>query len=70
MQTVSKDDNFLFYDLINNYFKKTNLPLLLNTSFNLKGEPIVDNPIKAISTFLRSKCDVLYIGNFKIVNDS
>ena len=52
------------------YFKKTNLPLLLNTSFNLKGEPIVDNPIKAISTFLRSKCDVLYIGNFKIINDS
>ena len=70
VQTVDKDDNFLFYDLINNYFKKTNLPLLLNTSFNLKGEPIVDNPIKAISTFLRSKCDVLYIGNFKIVNDS
>ena len=47
IQTVDKDDNSLFYDLINNFFKKTDLPLLLNTSFNLKGEPIVDNPIKA-----------------------
>jgi len=70
VQTVDKDDNLLFYDLINCYYKKTKLPLLLNTSFNLKGEPIVDNPIKAISTFLRSNCDVLYLGNFKIVNDS
>jgi len=69
VQTIDKDDNLLFYDLINNYYKKTNLPLLLNTSFNLKGEPIVDNPIKAISTFFRSKIDVLYLGNYKIIND-
>ncbi|MDC0195259.1 hypothetical protein OAJ82_03240 [Alphaproteobacteria bacterium] len=69
IQTVDKVDNHLFYDLIDDYYKKTNLPLLLNTSFNLKGEPIVDNPIKAISAFFRSKIDVLYLGNYKIIND-
>jgi len=70
VQTIDKVDNLLFYNLIDNYYKKTNLPLLLNTSFNLKGEPIVDNPIKAISTFFRSKIDILYLGNYKIINDS
>ena len=69
VQTVDKVDNPLFYNLIDNYYKKTNLPLLLNTSFNLKGEPIVDNPIKAISAFFRSKIDILYLGNYKIIND-
>jgi carbamoyltransferase len=70
VQTIEKFDNLLFYNLIDNYYKKTKLPLLLNTSFNLKGEPIVDNPIKAVSTFFRSKIDILYLGNFKIINDS
>ena len=69
IQTLEKSDNSLFYSLIDSYFKKTKLPLLLNTSFNLKSEPIVDNPIKAISTFFRSKIDILYLGNFKIIND-
>ena len=69
VQTVDNSNNPLFYSLINNYYEKTKLPLLLNTSFNFKSEPIVDNPIKAISAFFRSKIDILYLGNFKIIND-
>ena len=66
IQLVEETDNSLYYNLIKNFFELSNIPLLLNTSLNLKGEPIVDNPIKAISTFLRSNCDIMYIGNFKI----
>ena len=66
IQLVEETDNSLYYNLIKNFFDLSNIPLLLNTSLNLKGEPIVDNPIKAISTFLRSNCDLMYIGNFKI----
>ena len=70
IQIVNKNDNYLFYHLIDSFYKKTNLPILLNTSLNLKGETIVDNPLKAISTFLRSKCDVLYLNKYKIVNNN
>jgi len=66
IQLVEETDNSLYYNLIKNFFDLSSIPLLLNTSLNLKGEPIVDNPIKAISTFLRSNCDLMYIGNFKI----
>ena len=69
IQIVSENDNKLFYTLLKTFYDLTKIPLLLNTSFNLRGEPIVDNPIKAISTFLRSKCNVMYIGKFKIVNN-
>ena len=68
VQTVYKEDNKIFYNLLQSFETKTNIPVLLNTSFNLKGEPIVDNPIKAVSTFLRSNCDVLYLDKFKIIN--
>ena len=66
IQLVKETDNSLYYRLIKKFFDFSSIPLLLNTSLNLKGEPIVDNPIKAISTFLRSNCDLMYIGNFKI----
>ena len=69
IQAVHKEDNELFFNLIQSFYSKTNIPALLNTSFNLKGEAIVDNPVKAISTFLRSNCDALYLNKFKITND-
>ena len=54
--------------LKNNSFKEfnnlTNIPVLLNTSFNVKGQPIVNNPRDAIETFKKTKIDVLSIGNF------
>ena len=63
-QFIEKKDNFLYYKLIENFYKKTGIPALLNTSFNLKGEPIVDSPFDAYNTFKKSGMDVLVMGNF------
>ena len=63
-QLVYKDSNPLFYSLISAFHKKTGVPLILNTSFNLKGEPIVASPEDAYSTFKRSGIDILVMGNF------
>ena len=46
--------------------EKTGHPIVLNTSFNLKGEPIVHSPISALATFMRCGIDVLYIDSFRI----
>jgi carbamoyltransferase len=48
------------------FYKITGVPVLLNTSFNLKGEPIVNSPADAVSTFKRSGLDILVLENFVI----
>ena len=63
LQTVSRENNALFYDLINQFAVKTGIPVILNTSFN-ENEPIVCKPSEAISCFLRTKMDTLVIGPF------
>lgn len=63
-QLVYKEENPLYYKLIHAFYKKTGVPLLLNTSFNLKGEPIVTSPQDAYSTFMRSGIDILVMGNY------
>ena len=63
LQTVSKDYNPQFYRLISDFFKITNVPILLNTSFN-ENEPIVCNPKEALDCFLRTKMDILVLGNY------
>ena len=63
LQTVSRDENPLYYDLIDKFFEKTGVPVLLNTSFN-ENEPIVCTPTEAIACFQRTKMDVLAIGSF------
>lgn len=63
-QLVYKQDNRLYYELIASFYKKTGVPLILNTSFNLKGEPIVASPSDAYSTFMRSGIDFLVLGNY------
>ncbi len=63
-QLVYKEDNPLYYSLIYKFYEKTGVPLILNTSFNLKGEPIVASPYDAFSTFRRSGIDILIIGNY------
>ncbi len=63
LQTVSKDQNFLYWNLINEFKKITGVPIVLNTSFNLKGEPIVCSPKDAIRTFFTSGLDGLFLGN-------
>lgn len=64
VQTVNKSSNEKFYNLLEEFKNLTNIPVLLNTSFNVKGQPIVNNPRDAIETFKKTKIDVLSIGNF------
>jgi len=63
IQTVNRKQNALFYDLLKEFAKITDCPVLLNTSFNLKGEPIVCTPQDAYLTFIRSELDYLILGN-------
>ncbi len=64
VQTVNENSNKKFYNLLKEFNNLTNIPVLLNTSFNVKGQPIVNNPRDAIETFKKTKIDVLSIGNF------
>jgi len=63
VQTVTKEENDKFYDLIKEYHKITGVPLVLNTSFNVAGEPIVETPQDAIRCFLSTQIDFLVLGN-------
>lgn len=64
VQTVSKKINPKFWDLIHEFENITGIPMLVNTSFNLKGEPIVNSPEDAFNTFSKSEMDMLVLGNF------
>jgi carbamoyltransferase len=66
VQTVTKSNNPIFYNLIDHFRKLTDVPLLLNTSFNGSGEPIVETPLDAIKSFFSLGLDVLVIDNFII----
>ncbi|HHT9155816.1 MAG TPA: carbamoyltransferase C-terminal domain-containing protein, partial [Candidatus Tripitaka sp. YC43] len=65
-QTVFKERNPLYYRLIEKFANLTGVPLLLNTSFNLKGEPIVCTPQDAFNTFTKSGLDILVLGNYLV----
>lgn len=64
VQTVTKRDNGLFYDLVVAFGKMTGVPVLLNTSFNVAGDPIVETPEDAIRCFLNTNIDVLILDHF------
>src|SRR6516225_6996581 len=66
VQSVTRDQNERYYDLIKNFAAKTGVPALLNTSFNLKGEPIVNSPFDAIRTFYTSGLDALILDRYLI----
>jgi carbamoyltransferase len=66
VQTVFREHNPLYYGLIERFGQATGVPVVLNTSFNLRGEPIVTTPENAFSTFSRSEMDCLVLGNFLI----
>jgi carbamoyltransferase len=63
IQTVHKDTNKRYYDLISKFKKKTGCPVLVNTSFNVRGEPIVNTPIDAFNCLMGTELDYLVIGN-------
>jgi len=64
LQTVRRDTNPRYYRLIEAFGEATGVPVLLNTSFNLKGEPIVNTPAEAFNTFDHSGMDVLVLGDY------
>ena len=64
IQTVDKNTNEKFYNLISHFNNKTNCPLLVNTSFNIRGEPIVNTVEDAFKCFMGTGLDTLVIGNF------
>jgi len=66
LQTVIREKEPLLYDLLQKFNKITNCPVLVNTSFNLNGEPIVNSPEDAIRTFFTSGIDSLILGDFII----
>jgi carbamoyltransferase len=63
-QTLRKKDNPFYYAIIEEFYKLTNIPLVLNTSFNIKGEPIVMSPTDAIRCFYSTGLDYLVIGSY------
>lgn len=64
IQTIQRDQNALYYDVINEFFKMTGVPVLINTSFNRRGEPIVCSPENALDCFLGTNMDILAIGPY------
>jgi carbamoyltransferase len=66
LQTVFQDQNPLYYRLIERFGQATGVPVVLNTSFNLRGEPIVTTPANAFNTFSKSEMDSLVLGNFLV----
>jgi len=64
LQTVKREDNPLYHDLINEFYKKTGCPVIINTSFNVRGEPLVCTPQDAFTCFMRTEMDYLVMGSF------
>jgi carbamoyltransferase len=66
IQTVHRETNPLYYDTINAFYKKTGCPAIINTSYNVRGEPIVCRPEEAYRCFMRTHMDYLVMGNYLI----
>jgi carbamoyltransferase len=66
IQTINRSQNAVYYDLLKAYQKRTGVPVLVNTSFNTQGEPIVCSPRDAVETFWTSPLDALVIGSFLV----
>ena len=67
IQTVHKDTNPRYHTLIEQFFQRTGCPMVVNTSFNVRGEPIVCTPRDAFRCFMGTELDVLVIGNYVLV---
>jgi carbamoyltransferase len=66
VQTVSRESNPLLWRLVSAFADKTGVPVIINTSFNLRGEPVVCAPQDALRTFLATEMDYLVLGNFLV----
>lgn len=70
LQTVFKDTNPSYHGMIRRFGELTGVPVIMNTSFNLKGEPIVESPAHAFNTFSLSGMDLLFLNNYVIRADA
>ena len=70
VQTVSKATNLPYFDLLTKFKELTKCPLIVNTSFNVRGEPIVETPLDAFNCFMTTGLDALFIGNFYLQKSS
>ena len=69
LQTVNKDANPLYYDLISEFYKITGIPVIINTSMNVMGEPIVNTPEQAYQMIVKTDMDCIAMGNNLIYRD-
>ena len=69
VQSVRRENNARFYGLLQAFHNRTGCPVLLNTSFNVKGQPIVNSPTEAIKCYLGTNIDCLAIGDFLLTKD-
>jgi carbamoyltransferase len=63
LQTVTREQHSLYYDLIQDFGELTGVPIIINTSFNVRGEPIVCTPHDAYTCFMRTNMDYLVLGS-------
>ena len=64
IQTVRRETSPLYYDIIDAFYRRTGCPVIINTSFNVRGEPIVCSPEDAYRCFMRTNMDALVLGSF------
>jgi carbamoyltransferase len=69
VQTVNRSQHPLYYDLLAAFHARTGVPILVNTSFNTRGEPMVNSPRDALESFWTSPLDALVIGPFLITKE-
>ena len=63
LQSIDRETNQRYYDIVKRFGDATGVPIVLNTSFNLRGEPIVNTPREAFNTFRNSDIDILVLGS-------
>jgi carbamoyltransferase len=66
LQTVTAEENGLYYQVIREFFGHTGVPVIVNTSFNVRGEPIVNTPLEAYNCFSHTDMDYLVLGNYLV----
>ena len=66
LQSVDRRGNPVFHRLIQEFERRTGVPVVLNTSFNLRGEPIVHRPEEALADYVNTGMDALFLGNYLI----
>ena len=66
LQSVNRDANPLYYDLIKEFYKITGIPVIINTSMNVMGEPIVNTPEEAYQMIIKTDMDFIILGSYLV----